>query len=96
MSILLDLMCASTVFEHSLSVMLRVGLYLQAVRVTRISVKVVVMAALFFGGHSTNKDGVEVINVCIKDVLHGFEGEDREHTHKVGVYCACVEVGKGI
>ncbi len=47
------------------------------------------------GGHSTNKDGIEVINVCNKDVLHGFERADGERTWEVGVHCACVEVVKG-
>ncbi len=47
MSILLDLMYASTLFEHSLSITLRVGLYPWAARVARILVKRVNMAALF-------------------------------------------------
>jgi hypothetical protein len=32
--------------------------------------------SIFLGGHSINKDGIEVINVHNKDVLHGFEGDD--------------------
>ena len=51
--------------------------------------------SIVLGGHSTNKNGVEVINVCNKDVLHGFKGGDGECVREVGVYCACVEVGKG-
>ncbi len=50
MSILLDLIYDSTVFEHSLSVMLRVGLYPWAAMVARILVKVAIMAALFLEG----------------------------------------------
>ncbi len=50
MSTLLDLMHASTIFEHSLSVALRVGVYLHAARVARILVKVVIMAASFLEG----------------------------------------------
>ncbi len=50
MSILLDLMYASTVFNHSLSVRLRVGLYPWAARVARILAKAVIMAALFLEG----------------------------------------------
>jgi hypothetical protein len=50
MPILLDLMYASTVFKHLLSVTLRVGLYLQAARVVRMLVKVVIMAASFLEG----------------------------------------------
>ncbi len=50
MSILMDLIYASTIFEHSLSVTLRVGLYLRAARVARILVKAVIMAALFLEG----------------------------------------------
>jgi hypothetical protein len=42
-----------------------------------------------------HKDGVEVINVHHKNVLHGFEGADREHNQEVGLYCACVEISKG-
>ncbi len=50
MSILLDSMYASTIFEHKLSVTLRVGLYPRAARVARILVKAVIMAALFLEG----------------------------------------------
>jgi hypothetical protein len=50
MSILLDLMCASNIFEHLLSVTLRVGFHLPDARVTRILVKVVIIAALFLEG----------------------------------------------
>jgi hypothetical protein len=50
MSILLDLMYASTIFEHLLSVTFRVGLKPWAVRVARILVKAVIMAALFLEG----------------------------------------------
>ncbi len=42
-----------------------------------------------------HKDGVEVVEVCHKYVLHGFEGADKELTREVGVHCVCVEVGKG-
>ncbi len=30
--------------------------------------------SIILGGLSVDKDGVEVINVCNKDVLHGLEG----------------------
>ncbi len=50
MSILLDLMCASTVFEHLLLATLRVGLYPWAARVARILVKAVITAASFLEG----------------------------------------------
>ncbi len=42
-----DLMYASIVFEHLLSMTLWVGLYPRAARVARILVKAVIMAALF-------------------------------------------------
>ncbi len=42
-----------------------------------------------------HKDGSEVIDVCHKYVLHGFEGAEGERVRKVSVHCACVEVGKG-
>ncbi len=51
--------------------------------------------SVILGGHSVNKDGVEVIDVCNKDVLHGFKGADRERTQEVSVHCACVKIGKG-
>ncbi len=47
MSILLDVMCTSTIFEHYLSLALREGLYPRAARVTRILVKAVITAASF-------------------------------------------------
>ncbi len=50
MSILLDLMYAFTVFEHLLSITLRVGLYPWAARVARILVKAVIMAASLLEG----------------------------------------------
>ncbi len=50
MSILLDLLYASTIFEHMLSVTLRVGLYPWAARVARILMKAVIMAASFLEG----------------------------------------------
>ncbi len=42
-----------------------------------------------------HKYSVEVIDVCSKYELHGFEGADREHAREVGVHYACVKVGKG-
>ncbi len=36
--------------------------------------------SIVLGGHSANNNGVEVINVCNKDTLHGFEGADGELT----------------
>ncbi len=52
MSILLDLMYASTIFEHLLFVMFKVGLYPRAARVVRILVKAVIMASLILEGIS--------------------------------------------
>jgi hypothetical protein len=40
-------------------------------------------------------DGIEVINVCNEDVLHGLEGADGERAWEVGVHYSGVEVGKG-
>ncbi len=42
-----------------------------------------------------HKYGVEVVDVCHKYALHGFEGVDRERAREVGIHCASVEVGKG-
>ncbi len=42
-----------------------------------------------------HKYGIEVVDVCNKYVLLGFEGADRECTQEVGVHCACVKDGKG-
>ena len=42
-----------------------------------------------------NKYGIEVINVCNEDVLHGLEGADGERAWEVGVHYSGVEVGKG-
>ncbi len=50
---------------------------------------------IVLGGHSANKDGSEVINVCNNVALHGFEGADGERTWEASVHCSCVEVGKG-
>ncbi len=50
MSILLDLMCTSTVVKHLLFVALRVDLYTRAAKVARILWKLVIMAALFLEG----------------------------------------------
>ncbi len=51
--------------------------------------------SIVLGGHSTHKDGVELIHVCSEDVLHEFEGADGEHARDISVHCACVEVSKG-
>ncbi len=85
MSILLDLMYASTIFEHSLFVMLRVGLYLRAARVARISVKAVIMAVSILEGIARTRMALRSY-VCHKYVLPGFEGADREHAREVGVH----------
>ncbi len=42
-----------------------------------------------------HKYGIEVVDVCNKYVLHGFEGADRECDQEVGVHCACVKGSKG-
>ena len=42
-----------------------------------------------------DKDGVEVINVGHKNVLHGPEGADREGTRKIGVHGTGGQVGEG-
>ncbi len=40
-----------------------------------------------FGRHGTDKDGIQVINVCHKHILHVAEGLHREGTGVVGVHC---------
>jgi hypothetical protein len=97
MSILLDLMYASTIFEHSLSLTLRVGLYPRAAgcKGGKNFGEGGSHGSIILGGHSTNKDGMEVIDVRYEYLLHGFEGVDGECTQEVSVNCACVEVGKG-
>jgi hypothetical protein len=51
--------------------------------------------SIVLGGHSTHKYGIEVIDVCHKYLLHGFDGADKECAQEVGVHFACVEVGNG-
>ncbi len=48
----------------------------RAARAARIPVK----AVIILGGDSANKDGIEVINVCNKDVQHELEGAEGEST----------------
>jgi hypothetical protein len=58
------------------------------------SVKVLIMAAWIFGWHSMHKYGVEIVDVCNKYVLHGFEGADGECTREVGVHCTCFRLAR--
>ncbi len=51
--------------------------------------------SIVLGGHSRHTDGIEVVDVRHKYVLHGFEEVDGECAQEVGVHCACVEVGEG-
>ncbi len=51
--------------------------------------------AIVLGGHGADKDGVEVINVGHKNILHRPEGADGEGTRKIGVHGAGGEVGEG-
>jgi hypothetical protein len=39
--------------------------------------------SVILGGHSTYKDGIEVIVVCHKYTLHGFEGADGEYAGRL-------------
>lgn len=50
--------------------------------------------AIVLGGHGADKDGVEVINVGHKNILHRPEGADGEGTRKIGVHGAGGEVGE--
>ncbi len=43
-----------------------------------------------------HKYGVEVVDVCNKYVLHGFERADRERPQEVGVHCACDDKTKHV
>jgi hypothetical protein len=77
MSVLFNLMYASTIFEHSLSIMFRVDFVAAAVRNFGESGN---HGSVVLGGHSMNKYGIKIVDVCNKYVLHGFEGVDRDRT----------------
>ena len=50
--------------------------------------------AIILGGHCTHKDGIEVVDICHKNILHRPEGADGKGTGKIGVHGARREVGK--
>jgi len=51
--------------------------------------------AIILGGHGAHKDGVEVVNICNKNVLHRSEGADGEGTRKIGIHCTGGEISEG-
>ncbi len=77
MSILFNSMYASTIFEHSLSITFRVDVVAAAARNFGESGN---HGSVVLGGYSMNKYGIEIVDVCNKYVLHGFEGVDGECT----------------
>ncbi len=86
MSILLDLINAVTIFEHPLSVMLRVGVYLQAARVARILVKAVIMAALFLEGIAQTRMALRSSMYTIK--MYCMDLKERKGNAPMGGWCA--------
>jgi hypothetical protein len=44
--------------------------------------------------HGANYDGIEMIDICNKDVLYTFERSNQEGTSDVCVHCACDGIGK--
>ena len=46
--------------------------------------------AIILGGHGAYEDGVEVVNVCHKNVLHRLEGADGGGARKIGIHCTMV------
>jgi hypothetical protein len=51
-------------------------------------------SSIVLGGHSRNKDDIEVIDVCQKYVLHGFERVDGEHAREVSAVLRLARVAK--
>ena len=51
--------------------------------------------AIILGGHGAHEDGVEVVNVCHKNVLHRSEGADGEGARKIGIHCTGGEISEG-
>ncbi len=51
--------------------------------------------AIVLEGHGANKDGVEVIDIRHKNLLHRSEGADGEGARKIGIHGAGVEIGEG-
>jgi hypothetical protein len=41
---------------------------------------------IIFGRHGVDKDGIQVINVCCKHILHDAEGLHGEGTGAIGVH----------
>ena len=50
---------------------------------------------IIFGGHRAHKDGIEVVDIRHKNILHRPEGADGKSPRKIGVHGARSEVGKG-
>ena len=86
MSIWLLQMYALTALEHSLSITLSVGAYPWALRLARMYVNAEIMAPLVFGRRGADKDGIQIINVCDKHILHVAEGLHGEGTGAIGVH----------
>ena len=50
---------------------------------------------IILGGHGAHKDGIDIIYIRNKNILHQLEGADVEGTRQIGVHGARGEVGKG-
>ena len=70
--------------------MLSMGAYPWAFRLAIMYVNAAIMAPLFFGRHGTDKDGIQAVNVCHKQILHDVEELHREGTGAIGVHCPSV------
>ncbi len=50
---------------------------------------------IILGGHAAHEDGIEIIYIRNKNILHRLEGADGEGTGQIGVHGARGDVGKG-
>ncbi len=60
----------------------------------KISVNVVMKGGIGSGRHGAYNDGIQIVYICNKNILHIFEGSNREGTSKIGVHRTGIGVGE--